>query len=101
MGHAEPMAAEMKLADARVTHVDSAGAITDIRTRPQLAEMLARGRKLVDQRPQPRIIPIARGDLPQPVHHVFSRHIPIDIELAGGRFEKAPAQEVFSDCEFG
>ena len=68
--HAEPIAPQMKLANARVTHVDSASAVTDIRTRPQLTETVACGRQLVDQRPQPRIIPIARGDLPQPAHHI-------------------------------
>jgi hypothetical protein len=36
VGHAEPIAAQMNFANARVTHVDSAVAVTDIPTRPQI-----------------------------------------------------------------
>lgn len=41
VGHAEPVATEMNVANFWVTHVDDAGAITDIRARPQLTEAWA------------------------------------------------------------
>jgi hypothetical protein len=43
VGHAEPIAAQMNFANARVTHVDSAVEVTDIPMRPQLTETSAGG----------------------------------------------------------
>src|SRR6202035_1721417 len=43
MGHIEAASVEIKLANSRVTHVDDAGAVADIRARPQLAEALTGG----------------------------------------------------------
>src|ERR1700761_8526931 len=63
MGHIEAASVEVELANLRVTHVDDAGAVADIRARPQLAEALAGSRQLVDQRPQPRISHIATDDV--------------------------------------
>jgi hypothetical protein len=40
MGHIEAASVQIKLADLGVTHVDDAGAVADIRARPQLAEAL-------------------------------------------------------------
>jgi hypothetical protein len=40
MGHIEAASVEIKLANLRVTQVDDAGAVPDIRARPQLAEAL-------------------------------------------------------------
>ncbi len=54
---------EEKLANLGVTHVDNAGAVADIRARPQLAETLTGSRQLVDQRAQPRISYIAADDV--------------------------------------
>ena len=50
MGHIETASVEKKLANLGVTHVDDAGAVADIRARPQLAEALTGSRQLVDQR---------------------------------------------------
>ena len=78
-----------------------AGAVADIGARPQLAEALTGGRQLVDQRARARIGSIAADDVTQPAHRYFGRLIPIDIELAGGGFEKAPAQEILSGWKPG
>jgi hypothetical protein len=48
-GHAEQIAAQMNFANAGVPHVGSAGAVTNVRARPQLTETAAGGRQLVDQ----------------------------------------------------
>jgi hypothetical protein len=40
MGHIEAASVEIKLANSGVTHVDDAGAVSDICARPQLAEAL-------------------------------------------------------------
>ena len=40
MGHIEAASVEKKLANLGVAHVDDAGAVADIRARPQLAEAL-------------------------------------------------------------
>ena len=40
MGHIEAVSVEIKLANLGVAHVDDAGAVADIRARPQLAEAL-------------------------------------------------------------
>ena len=89
----------MKLTNVRVTNVGSAGVVADIRTRPQLTEMLACGGQLVDQRAQPGIVRV-NGDLAQSGDDVLNRCIPIDIQFARGGFEKTPAQKVFSEREF-
>jgi hypothetical protein len=101
VGHAEPIAAQMNFANARVTHVDRAVEVTDIPTLPQLTETWAGGRQLVDERAQLLIIRIANGDLAQPANQVFNRFIPIDIEFAGGRFQQTPPQEVFPHSKLG
>jgi hypothetical protein len=59
----EPVPVEMKIANLRVTHVDDAFAVTDIRACPQLTEALACSCQLVNQRAQPRIAHVATGDL--------------------------------------